>query len=57
MIALETAVGGLTGDNFNEKFDDLIRKATFYKLGSDQTYGLTGADWEPYTEEEVIEVI
>ena len=52
VVAIENAVGGLEGDNFNERFVDLIKKASFATFDNDNTFGLTSADWEIVPEPE-----
>ena len=59
VVAIESSMGGLVGENFNEKFDDLIVKSAIYSLTLDPRFGLTANDWEVYVEpvEEVVEVV
>lgn len=49
VINIEIASGGLTGDNFNDKFNDLIVKAALIRLQAAPVFGLAGNEWQLLT--------
>jgi hypothetical protein len=38
--------GGIEGNNFTQKFNDLIVKATIHQMGVESVFGLQATDWE-----------
>jgi hypothetical protein len=43
---IEQMGGGIEGNNFTQKFNDLIVKATIHQMGVESVFGLQATDWE-----------
>ena len=43
---IEAQTGPATGDTFNDKFNDLIIRASMIEFAAVSVFGLTGAEWE-----------